>query len=112
LQALLQTHSRRAFLVTSKHGGVDGYLITQKKRIGPWVMQSSEKAELMLKAALSLPFPGPISVVVPSENMDAVTLLQNHGFKIVRVNQHMVRGSVGQFVERTKIFAQTSLSLG
>jgi len=112
LQALVQIHSKRAFFVINKHGGVDGYLIAQRNRIGPWVMQSSEKAELMLRAALSLPFPGPISVAVPSENMDAVTLLQDNGFKIVRVNRHMMRGLGTQFVERSKIFAQTSLSLG
>ena len=106
LQALLKNYPKRAFLSSN------GYLISQGKRIGPWVIQHPENAELLLRAALSLPFPGPVSVVVPGENMDAVTMLQNYGFEIVRVNRHMVRGLAPLLGDRTKIFAQTSLSLG
>jgi ribosomal protein S18 acetylase RimI-like enzyme len=112
LQALVQTHSHRACLLANNHNGVDGYLVVQEKRIGPWVMQNPDNAELLLRAALSLSFRDSISVVVPSENRDAVALLQRYGFETVRVNRHMVRGSVSQFGDRSKIFAQASLSLG
>lgn len=112
LQALLETYPERAFLVTDGQGAVQGYLIAREKRVGPWVMQDPAKAELLLPAALSLPFDGPISVVVPYENMEAITLLHRHGFEIVRINMRMVRGLVAPIGLRKKIFAQASLSLG
>jgi hypothetical protein len=112
LQALVQICPQRAFFLTDKSGGIEGYLIVQGKRIGPWVMQKPDNAELFLKAALSLPFPGPVSTVLPGENMDAVDLLQTYGFEITRVNRHMMRGSISRFGDRSKIFAQTSRSLG
>lgn len=112
LQALVQINSDRAFLLPNAHNGIAGYLISQEKRIGPWVMQNQENAEPLLRAALAKPFHHPVSVVVPSENMDAVKLLQVYGFEIVRVNRHMVRGSFAVVRDRLKIFAQTSLSFG
>jgi GNAT superfamily N-acetyltransferase len=112
LQALLEIYPERAFLLTDKNGSLAGYLIAQEKRIGPWVMEATEDTELLLKAALCLPFYGPISIVVPSENENSITLLQRHGFEIVRVNRHMERGSTAPTGQRQKIYAQASLSLG
>jgi len=112
LQALLENYPKRAFLLTDGHGGVNRYLIAQEKRIGPWVMENTANAELLLEAALSLPFNGPVSAVVPGENKDAIALLQYYGFKIVRVNRHMVLGSVMPIGQCAKIYAQASLSLG
>lgn len=112
LQALLEIYPQRAFLLTDGYGSVNGYLIAQEKRIGPWVMGGPANAELLLRAALSLPFIGPVSIVVPSENTEAVTLLQRYGFEIVRVNRHMKRGPVTPVGQRTKIYAQASLSFG
>ena len=112
LQALLEIYPERAFLLTDKYGGLAGYLIAQEKRIGPWVMEATEDTALLLKAALSLPLYGPISIVVPSENENSITLLQRHGFEIVRVNRHMERGSTTPTGQRQMIYAQASLSLG
>jgi len=112
LQALVEIYPQRAFILVDEHNNYNGYLIAQEKRIGPWVMKNPENADLLMRAALSLRFSGHISVVVPSENMDVITLMQGYGFEIVRVNRHMVRGSVARFGDRSKIFAQTSLSLG
>ena len=112
LQALLETYPQRAFLVNDGQGGIHGYLVAREKRLGPWVMQDPAKAELLLQTAFSLPFDGPISVVVPHENLEAITLLQRHGFEIVRINRRMVRGLIAPIGLRKKIFAQVSLSLG
>lgn len=112
LQALLETYPRRAFLLNDGQEGVSGYLIAQEKRIGPWIMENAATAEVLLKAALSLPFDGKVSVVVPGENADALALLQRYAFKTVRVNRHMVRGSDMPASRREKIFAQASLSFG
>lgn len=76
-------------------------------------MQEKADAELLLRTALSLPFSGGmVSVVVPAENTDAVALLQRYGFMIVRVNRHMLFGSVVAADQREKIYGQASLSLG
>jgi hypothetical protein len=112
LQALLEKYPQRAFLLNDGQGGVSGYLIAQEKRIGPWVVENAATAEVLLKAALSLPFEGKFSVVVPGENMDALALLQRYGFATVRVNRHMARGSDQPASQREKIFAQASLSFG
>lgn len=112
LRALLETYPQRAFLLNDGQGGISGYVIAQEKRIGPWVMENAATAEVLLKAVLSLPFDGKVSVVVPGENMDAIALLQRYAFKTVRVNRHMMRGSDMPASRREKIFAQASLSFG
>jgi len=112
LQALLSAYPERAFFSTDEQDRVSGYVIAQEKRIGPWVMEDPLKAEGLLKAALSLPFRGPISVVVPGENADAIALLRHYKFEIVRVNRHMIRGSAVSVGQREDICAQASLSLG
>ena len=112
LQALLETYPSRAFLQQNAEGQIHGYLFAQEKRIGPWVMAGDADPEPLLQAALSLPFPGPVSIIVPAENRDAISLLQRHGFETVRVNRHMSYGSPVPAGQRRQIFGQTSLSMG
>jgi hypothetical protein len=112
LHQLLVDSPRRAFLAADKIGKINGYLFAQQNRIGPWVMQNADEAEALLHAALSLQFPGPITIVVPGENMAAVTLLKKHGFIPKRINRHMVKGFILPAGQRKLIFSQTSLSLG
>ena len=59
----------------------------------PWVVKCSQDAEVLLQAALSLPYARTVSVVVPEENRAVVELLSRHGFETVRVNRHMGRGA-------------------
>jgi GNAT superfamily N-acetyltransferase len=112
LQVLLKINPERAFLLQDDDGRLSGYLIGQEKRIGPWVMEDPAKAELLLRAALALPFRGPVSVVVPGKNTNAIALFQHHKFEIVRVNRHMILGLDVSPGQREKIYAQASLSLG
>ena len=75
-------------------------------------MQNGEDAEALLEAALSLPFKGPASMVVPGENIESVALLQRYGFRFRRVNRHMGRGAAAPAGRREQVFGQASLSLG
>jgi GNAT superfamily N-acetyltransferase len=112
LQALRKIYPERAFLLRDIQGRIGGYLFAQEKRIGPWVMEDAAGGELLLRAALSLPFRRPVSAVVPGENPEAIALLQRYGFELVRVNRHMMRGSIGPVGRREKVYTQASLSLG
>ncbi len=112
LHLLLETYPGRAFLLPGAAGQFAGYLFAPENRIGPWVMQEEADAEEMLIAALSLPFPGPVSLAVPEENRAAGELLLRYGFVPVRGNLHMGRGAGVPPGLREKIFAQASLSIG
>lgn len=112
LDALLRTYPGRAFMVQDNHHRTSGYLFAQRNRIGPWGMQSLEYAEALLLAALSVPFHGDVSVVVPGSNREAIELLHQYQFKKVRVNRHMGRGISVPLVHDSKIFGKASLSLG
>lgn len=112
LHALLTTFPERAFMLRDDKGQITGYVSAQESRIGPWAMQRSQDAEALLRAALSLPYAGIVSVVVPEENRAAIELLSRHGFETVRVNRHMGRGSSARPRQRDRIYGQTSLALG
>jgi len=112
LQALLETNPGRGLMHRDEQGQIKGYLFAQGKRIGPWAMNGRTGAEPLLRAALSLPFSEPVSVVVPGVNQDSMALLERFGFEIIRVNRRMALGSGMPVGQRNKIFGQTSLSLG
>jgi ribosomal protein S18 acetylase RimI-like enzyme len=112
LHALLTTFPERAFMLRGEGGQMMGYVIAQESRIGPWVMRRSHDAETLLRAALSLPYAGTVSVVVPEVNQEAVELLKRYGFETARVNRHMGRGSGAPPRQLRRVCGQTSLALG
>ena len=113
LKALLEAYPQRGFCLKDGQSNVNGYLIAREKSIGPWVSKTTAGAELLLKAALSLPFGnGPISAIVPGENTEAGVLLSGLGFERVRVLQHMVRGTETPAGQRANVYGQASPSLG
>jgi ribosomal protein S18 acetylase RimI-like enzyme len=112
LYSILRAYSGRAFMLQDNQRRISGYLFAQRNRIGPWVMQGLDNAEALLLAALSLPFHGDVSVVVPGSNREAIDLLQRYEFQKVRVNQHMARGIGVPHEQNSKIFGKASLSLG
>jgi ribosomal protein S18 acetylase RimI-like enzyme len=112
LRALLELYPERALISHDEHKQVNGYLFAQAKRIGPWIMTEDGDAEPLLRQALSLPFNGTVSVVTPAENTHAVSLLQQFGFQITRVNRHMACGLSPVMGRSEKVYAQTSLSFG
>jgi ribosomal protein S18 acetylase RimI-like enzyme len=112
LQVLLEAFPKRAFMLLDKHDHITGYLCAQKSKLGPWISRSLEDAELLLRAAMTLPFEESISIVVPSINLEAIDLLGRYGFEKVRTNRHMGRGQAFAPSQRRIIYGQTSLSLG
>jgi predicted N-acetyltransferase YhbS len=112
LHALLTTFPERAFILRDEARQVTGHVFVQENRIGPWVAQRSQDAEVLLQAALCLPYAGSVSVIVPEESRAAVELLSRYGFETVRVNRHMGKGPSAPPRQRAKIYGQTSLALG
>ncbi len=112
LHALLTTFPGRAFMLRDEQNQVAGYLFAQRNRIGPWVVRRSQDAEVLLQTALSLPYEGAVSVVVPEVNPGAIELLKRYGFEGVRSTCHMGRGPSAPPTQRTKIYGQTSLAIG
>ena len=112
LYALLTTFPERAFMLRDKEGQITSYVFAQANRIGPWVAQHPQDAQVLLQAALSLPYAGTVSVVAPEENPAAFELLGRYGFETVRVNRHMGRGASAPPRQRDRIYGQTSLALG
>ncbi len=111
-QILLDQFPGRAFLQRDSAGRLVGYLFAQKYRIGPWVMLSPGWAEKLFSAALALPFESIISATIPGGNLEAIELMQKYGFKQVRTNRHMGRGTGGPPGQRQWIYSQTSLAVG
>jgi len=112
LAALLEAYPGRAFKTSAAGGRLTGYLLTQERRLGPWVMLEPDGAEALLQTALALEFPSGLSVVVPETSPLALELLQQYGFTHTRTNRHMSRGSAVRTGQRANVFAQTSLSIG
>ena len=111
-QALLESLPGRAFMLRDADGQITGYLFSQRNRIGPWVMQKSHNAHVLLQAALSLPYEETLSLNVPSSNREALELLQHFGFEQIRTNLHMGRGAGAPPGQRRNIYSQTSLAVG
>ncbi len=113
LRELVREYSQRAFFLKGEGGNINGYLIAQEKSIGPWIANKKADAESLLRAALSLTFgDGPLTVIVPDDNPEAIPLLQHYGFEKVRALRHMVKGSTKPAGKRGNVYGQTSPSLG
>jgi ribosomal protein S18 acetylase RimI-like enzyme len=102
----------RALLLRDAAGRIAGYLFARPAGIGPWVCRRADAAEQLIKAALTLPYAGAVSAIIPAENQAAVDLILRHGFTRTRANRRMSRGAGGGAGLRRKIYAQASLALG
>jgi GNAT superfamily N-acetyltransferase len=90
-----------------------GYLVARPAFLGPWVADTPEDAEGLLRAALSRSSPDDQLVVnVPAENTDALALLDRYGFTKRRSLVHMCRGEMPQPGDRTHIYGQASFAIG
>jgi predicted N-acetyltransferase YhbS len=102
----------RSFVSRSESGQVTGYLIAQEAKIGPWISIQDESAELLLKAALSLPNMDNLRLIVPSENLAAAELLKRYSFSVGDPHLHMRRGGGRLPGRRSLIYAQASFAVG
>jgi predicted N-acetyltransferase YhbS len=113
LRALLAAFPGRACLLRDAEGQIAGYVFAQGKRIGPWVARRALEAEVLLRAALSRPFAGAVSVVAPGLNPDVGPLLRRYGFELEATSHaHMFKGAPVWPSQRRLIYGQASLFLG
>ena len=109
---LLADFPERAFVTRDEAGQVSGYLFAQPGRLGPWVAKRRQDAELLLQAAMSLPFEAAPVVIAPQVNAAAIELLERFGFQFMRSCRHMRRGGSNVPSWRALIYGQTSFAVG
>ena len=112
IDSFLADDYERAFVHRNQAGAVDGYLIAQPVRIGPWVAVSSAAAAALLAAALTLPYTDEPSVLIPLANIEGIALLEDHGFTRQRRLRHMRRGKPLIGDRRDLRYGQASFTLG
>ncbi|HVN55301.1 MAG TPA: GNAT family N-acetyltransferase [Anaerolineaceae bacterium] len=92
LRVLLAEFPGRAFVARDGDGGVSGYLIAQRDRLGPWAARDPGVAAGLLGAALTLDFATGPRVLLPERSKDAVAFLERSGFEQLDLHRHMRRG--------------------
>ncbi|MBN1537844.1 MAG: GNAT family N-acetyltransferase [Anaerolineales bacterium] len=113
LRVYLHDYPQRAFIASSPSGKITGYLLVQPRKLGPWVADSEDVAGCLLQAALLLDFPeGAPTVLVPAENKQAKSLLEENGFHVYDSLSHMQRGGTISPSRREFIYGQISYALG
>ena len=111
LGMLLATFPGRAFGMLDASGELEGFVVAQEQRIGPWVAREARVGEALVAAALTLPFSGPPLVIVPGVNRAARATLARHGFQQTRSTRHMRLGpAIAR--DRHAIWGQMNYSAG
>jgi ribosomal protein S18 acetylase RimI-like enzyme len=111
-ESYLTEAPERAFVAHDEAGQLTGYLIAQRRLLGPWAAATPEDAEALLAAALALPFDDAPAVIVPSTNKAATPLLMSYGFSPQRSLSHMRRGGAGAPGRRSLLYGQASFAIG
>jgi hypothetical protein len=114
LEALFRDFPGRFLGAFDSSGRIQGFLVAQNRRLGPWVAHTPVAAEALLRFAGTLPFSGKPLLVVPEMNSDAGELLPRFGFDVERVGRHMQCGPSDTTVpgSRSAIYGQTSFAIG
>jgi predicted N-acetyltransferase YhbS len=107
----LAAYPGRAFGVLDHGGEIAGFVIAQEQRIGPWVAREAAIAEILLAAALSLPFADTPTVIAPGVNTAVRAMLGRHGFSQTGGTRHMRRGPA-VLRERASICGQVAYATG
>jgi GNAT superfamily N-acetyltransferase len=103
---------QRTLLVHHRGGAIAGYAVANGTTIGPWIADSRDDADALLRAALAFPHKEAPVVLAPSINPHVADLLQRHGFAENRSLRHMVRGGPDPQPARFSIFGQASFATG
>lgn len=111
LAAFLEDFPDRAFIY-EKDGHVQGFLIAQEQRIGPWTASNLEAAQALLQEAMRLPYASAPKVLIPTRNQAGAEMLVKHGFVLQNTLDHMRRGGESNPLVREMIFGQASYALG
>jgi GNAT superfamily N-acetyltransferase len=101
----------RAFVARDSQGRVTGYLMSQSKRLGPWLADTPEIAASLLRRALPLCSTTTLALV-PESNQAAITLLERTGFTPERRLHSMRRGGVPQIQRRQWLYGYANFYFG
>lgn len=114
LQALFRDFPERALGAFDSSGRIQGFLVAQKRRLGPWVARTPTAARALLTYASMLPFPGRPLLVVPGLNSAARSLLTGFQFELEREGRHMQWSASPTAVpgDRSAVYGQTSFAIG
>ncbi len=112
LAASFHLYPGRVLATHDASGALTGYLVAQEQRLGPWVAATPEGAEALLAHALTLPYPGAVSALVPALNRDATELLERYGFASSREMPHMRYGGEPRLQQRGRLYGQASFAIG
>lgn len=112
LRFYLSEIPERIFISRDSGGRIEGYLVAQRKTLGPWVASDSRIAEELLTRALGLEFEGVPQVFVAGSNRGAFKLLREFGFNMQRSLRHMYRGKAPRRARGTAIYGQATLGYG
>ncbi|MGH2387702.1 MAG: GNAT family N-acetyltransferase [Chloroflexota bacterium] len=112
IASFLADDRERAFVHREPEGAIDGYLIAQPLRIGPWAASSPAAAGALLSAALTLPYLDEPSVLIPRANTEGIALLEEQEFTRQRCLRHMRRGAPLIGDRRDLRYGQASFTLG
>lgn len=112
LAAYLRDDPHRAFVCHNAAGDVSGYLIAQRRMLGPWMAETPDAAASLLDTALALPFDDAPSAIVPAANADATRLLEQRNFVSQRTLAHMRRGGRPMPERRARLYGQASFAIG
>ncbi len=112
LAAFYADNPQRVFVVRDGSGAITGYVIAQMHTIGPWVANTLEDAELLLRQALTLPYSVEPTVFVSAQNYGALSLLDRYGYSRSRALSYMRKGAQVERSRTTALYGQASLGFG
>ncbi len=112
ISAYLKLLPQRAFVVRDEKSQVSGYVFAQARRLGPWAARRAEDAEILFRAALTLSFEQPPTVVMPALNRSGTQLLEAHGFTLERAMLHMRLGGNAPVGQRALLYALGTPGIG
>ena len=111
LAGYVEEYAGRAYVARDSLGSVAGYLIAQANRLGPWLADTPEVADALLRQALPL-CPANAQVLVPEYNRAAAALLERSGFTPGRRWHSMRRGEVPDLQRRRWLYGYANFYFG
>jgi len=102
----------RTLLSRSNDHQINGFIVAQKRSLGPWVASDPIVAEGLLSRAMEFTFDEAPTVVVSALNEACLNLLFKNGFEITRSNRHMYKGKLVQRARSTAIYGQATMGFG
>ncbi len=109
---LFATYRARSFITRNGQGHINGYIISQSRRIGPWAAEKPGDADALLQTALTLGFGNDPVILVPEANPVALELVAQSGFRHNRTLRHMRRGSARGIGRSVEYYSLVSFSMG